>query len=134
LEDDYRQYYCTIQLPQGGYMAAGAVYGGGAYLARYAPETGIGEESPGSESPLLQVGPNPFCSYCAVSFELSRGCVARLELYDLSGRLVDTLMDGHVGAGSHEARIEGSGLAPGVYLLRLRAEDQNLVRRVVLVR
>jgi hypothetical protein len=56
-----------------------------------------------------------------------------LELYDLSGRLVDTVMDEHVSAGSHEARVDGSGLAPGVYLLRLRADDQNLVRRVVLV-
>ncbi|MBD3370479.1 T9SS type A sorting domain-containing protein, partial [Candidatus Fermentibacteria bacterium] len=101
---------------------------------RYAPETGIGEESPEAEDPAFQVSPNPFCSYCSVSFELSRGCAARLELYDLSGRLVDTVLDGHVGAGSHEARLDGSGLAPGVYLLRLRAEDQNLVRRVVLIR
>jgi hypothetical protein len=129
-----RIYYCTIQLPQGGYMAAGGVYQGGAYLARYAPETGIEESPDGPDNAGLSAHPNPFVSSCSVSFEVSQACDARLELYDLSGRLIDSLMDGHVGAGSHEARIEGSGLSPGVYLLRLRAGDRSMVRRVVLVR
>jgi hypothetical protein len=137
LSEDHGAYYSTIQLPQGGYVAAGNTdfYSeGNGLLVHYAPETGIVEEPPRPEGPVLGVAPNPFCSYCAVGFEVSDACDARLELYDLSGRLVDSLMDGHVGAGSHEARIEGSGLSPGIYLLRLRAGDRSMVRRVVLVR
>jgi hypothetical protein len=53
---------------------------------------------------------------------------------DLQGREVAVVAEGEVGAGRHEARIQGGGrgLAPGLYFARLRVADRTLVRRFVI--
>jgi hypothetical protein len=59
----------------------------------------------------------------------------RLELLDVTGRVVSRREVGSLGPGPHAVRLsEGSSLAPGVYLLRLTSGKQALARRVVVIR
>lgn len=64
----------------------------------------------------------------------SPASAARLQLFDISGRLARDLLRGALEAGEHPVRSELGPLAPGVYLLRLRTERGSLVRRVVRLR
>ena len=63
---------------------------------------------------------------------------ARLAIYDVSGRLVRTLVDRHLDVGRHEYRWDGRdgrgrSASAGVYLYRLTTPDGDLTRRMVLV-
>jgi hypothetical protein len=63
----------------------------------------------------------------------------RLAVYDVTGRLVATLVDGVLAAGSHDAVWEGAGGAgrpagPGLYFIRIEAGGTGLTRRFVVIR
>ena len=83
---------------------------------------------------LGQARPNPASGSSLISFALERGGPATLKVYDLSGRLVSTLVNGSLPAGSHEVRFNGKGLPGGVYFYRLEAGNQSATRKLVLVR
>ena len=84
--------------------------------------------------------PNPFNPQTTISFDLPQATEAALHVFDLSGRLVRTLLSGEVaGQGHHEVVWNGcddSGkqVSSGVYLYRLNAGDFSEARRVVLIK
>ncbi len=97
--------------------------------------TGSGDvpEEPTSAA-LLPAYPNPSTGSVVIPFRLpSRQWVA-LRVYDLLGREVRVLLDGEVGAGLHEVRLDARGLAGGVYLVKMEAEDHREARTITLVR
>ncbi|MBR9975977.1 MAG: VWA domain-containing protein [Bacteroidetes bacterium] len=55
----------------------------------------------------------------------------RLEVFDLLGRRVATLIDGAVSPGTHAARFRPDRLAPGIYLTRLSSGSMVTVRKMV---
>jgi len=83
---------------------------------------------------LGEAYPNPFNAVAVVSYQLSVISPARLALYDLSGRLVQTLVDDYQSAGEHRATINGAGLASGVYFLKLAAGNRIATRKIVCVK
>ena len=77
---------------------------------------------------LGAVHPNPFTSFATVEYDVpSAGGRVKLEVFDVSGRHVATLVDGVVPGGPQAARWSGMddetgrAAAPGVYLCRLEA-------------
>jgi hypothetical protein len=80
------------------------------------------------------VFPNPFSTSTKISFFLPQQGPVRLEVYDLSGRLVETPAEGEMTAGEHYVCIDGYGLALGIYLVRLQSGSETATARVVLVR
>jgi hypothetical protein len=93
------------------------------------------EEISFAESSLpLHVFPNPFSSTCSVCFQLEKASQVYLSVFDLSGRLVQTLADEHVPSGQHSEQFDASDLCPGVYLIRIVAGDASASQRCVVVR
>jgi hypothetical protein len=82
----------------------------------------------------LSAFPNPFNSIAQISFSLPRAGNVKLEVYDVTGRLAATLVDGRFEAGEHRVRFDGKELASGIYFLRLRAEGMSKVQKVVMMR
>ncbi len=83
--------------------------------------------------------PNPFNPRTEVRFELPAAGRAVLEVYDLAGRRVRTLIDGDLPAGPHTAvwsgdDDEGRPAATGTYLMRLRHAGAMEVQRATLVK
>jgi hypothetical protein len=91
-------------------------------------------------APFLSAArPNPSRSGTAFDFSVSHAGRVRLGIYDASGRLVRTLVDGSVPGGWHSASWSGADVsdrdvASGVYFLRLDAEGSIETRRVVVLR
>jgi hypothetical protein len=89
---------------------------------------------------LLQNYPNPFNSTTVIRFALPTRADVHLALYNLAGQKVVTLVDGMRSARSYTVHWDGrdaSGrdLASGVYLYRLRAGEQQVeTRRLLLLR
>lgn len=78
--------------------------------------------------------PNPFNSSVSISFALSGNGMARLNVYDLSGRLVKELAVGRYEAGVRKVVWEAEGVGSGVYLLRLESGDKQATQKIVLIR
>ncbi len=99
--------------------------------------TGIDNNLPDlPETHLLSAAyPNPFTPQTAFTLTVRRSQNVRIALYDLTGRRVDTLLDGFLNAGTlHHFKIKGNDLPSGVYVCRVVGEDFADSRAVVLVR
>ena len=83
---------------------------------------------------LGQNYPNPFNPTTTITFDLAKQEQVRLEVFDLLGRKVATVVDGMKTAGSHQVRFDATNLSSGMYLYRLSAGDVSEVRRMVLSR
>lgn len=85
---------------------------------------------------IAGMAPNPVSGEGRLSFMTAQSGAISLELYDLRGRQVSTVLDGmRFEAGEHTILFETAGLQPGVYTARLRdAAGQVAVRQIVVVR
>jgi len=125
-------FYSAVQLPEGGYIAAGTwVYESRAYLVRYAPETGI-EEGEISPAVTFDISPNPFSASLGISYSLPEPGKVELSVYDLSGRLVEDLVSGSISTGEHSVTWNPDPILPdGCYLIVLDACGERAVKRCV---
>jgi hypothetical protein len=78
--------------------------------------------------------PNPFNPTTAISYELRAASSVTLRVYDTSGRLVSTLVEGWQNVGTHQATFNGSHLASGMYLYTLTAGDQTATGEMMLLK
>ena len=76
--------------------------------------------------------PNPFNRSTLISFELSQPSFVLLNLYDVKGQLIATLMNENKQAGTYELEFEAKNLPGGVYFCRLITEHQYQVRPIVI--
>ncbi|MCB1048941.1 MAG: T9SS type A sorting domain-containing protein, partial [Calditrichaeota bacterium] len=77
--------------------------------------------------------PNPFNPSTSIRFSMPETGMASLAIHDLQGRLVATLLDGMVEAGSHELNFDANGLASGSYVYTLRSEFGTQSRMMTLL-
>ena len=83
--------------------------------------------------------PNPFNPTTTIAFDLPEATDVRLEVYDMMGRRVATLVDAQLAAGSYEsvwdARSDsGTSVASGVYIYRIQAGSFVSVSQMVLLK
>ncbi len=84
--------------------------------------------------PSLAVYPNPFNPTTRIVLELPRAGRVTLELYDVTGRHVQTLLDEVKAAGAHTVSVDGATLPSGVYFARLQANKATLTKKLLLLR
>jgi hypothetical protein len=97
------------------------------------------DDSPPAASASLVAYPNPFNPMTTISFTNPHDGRVRLEIIDLRGRLVGTLVDGFARAGRHEIAWNGrsdlgESVASGVYLARLATANRVFHERMTLLR
>jgi len=66
--------------------------------------------------------PNPFNPSTMIVFYAPRRAFVTLRIYDVTGKTIETLVDGEVTAGEHRLQWSGEGCASGVYMCRLAAQ------------
>ena len=93
-------------------------------------------DAPESDVPrvfaLYQNVPNPFRGQSVIRFDLPREADATLEIYNVAGRRLTTLLGGkRFPAGRHQATVDGRDFPAGVYFYRLRAGDQVSSRKLI---
>ena len=98
-----------------------------------------GRQAPASELVLFPSQPNPFSDQTRISFQLPKEGPVSLEVYDLLGNHMTSLVQGTLEPGAHEVtwngrNARGATVAPGVYFYCLVAEGRVLTRRLALVR
>lgn len=83
---------------------------------------------------LEQNYPNPFNPATTICFALPEAGKVTLSVYDIAGRLVAALVDGHRTAGVHEVSFDAANLASGIYVYRLEAGQFTASGKMVLMK
>lgn len=96
----------------------------------------------GAHSPafsLLEAAPNPFGDQTLVRWNLARNSRVEVDVFDVAGRRVTSLLDASGSAGPGSVRWNGRDdhgrtVAAGVYFIRAQAAGETQTKRLVLVR
>ena len=106
---------------------------------RFRVDTGEGARIRPWTFALLQNQPNPFNPETTLRYEIPEACQVRLEIFDMLGQRVRTLVREYQAAGSYEVRWNGLDdggrtMASGLYFYRLQAEERVQIRKMTLLR
>src|SRR5439155_19138366 len=115
------------------YRVSAAFLGGGSEAATALVRT------PRSTFALSGAEPNPSSGACALHFSLSRAGQVSLEIINVSGRRVRTLLRGSLGTGPRAVTWDGrddrgQSVAAGIYFVRLSSGASAAVRTIVHLR
>jgi hypothetical protein len=151
---DWEQHYCTVGIENGDrddglmysyynlYSAGAAPIASGRAIKFTPLEAADPAALPEGGAPPLRLAlhaiePNPLTGLApsaTLRFDLPRAAAVRLGLVDVGGRVVRTLVDGHLTAGRHAVAWEADRAGSGVYFLVLQADGEQVTRRVLRVR
>jgi hypothetical protein len=83
---------------------------------------------------LQQNFPNPFNPATTIRYVIPAAGRVRLDVFNVIGQLVATLVDGRQDAGTYRAQFDARGVASGVYFYRLTWEGSVAVQKMVLLK
>jgi hypothetical protein len=88
---------------------------------------------------LRQNHPNPFTAGTIIGFDMPKQGRVALEVIDVSGRVVRTLLSDAMPAGRHSAAWDGrdnagAEVGPGVYFVRMKAGGFAATRKMMVLR
>jgi hypothetical protein len=78
--------------------------------------------------------PNPFNPTTTIEFTVPSAGQVGLAVYDITGREVATLINSNMTAGTHSVEWNGTTAPSGIYFYRLTYGDQQLTRRMLLLK
>ena len=83
--------------------------------------------------------PNPFNPSTTIRFTMPAAGSAKIEVYNILGKLIATPFDGHAGAGENSVVWDGRNaggelVASGVYLYRMTAGNYTETRKMMLLK
>jgi len=87
-----------------------------------------------SEFSLSQNYPNPFNPVTTIRYSLDKTSDVRLEVYNIAGKLVETLYSGSKSAGAYSVTWDASHLASGVYFYKLVSNTNVMTRKMMLIK
>lgn len=129
-------YVTSLGIYQNNYLYAGTDAGG---MYRWNLTIGAAETETDDPPPVFSVSPNPSAGGVHIRFQINEATAVGLAIYDVSGRLVKTLVSGQNGPGCfHETwdgrNSDGRAVASGVYFCRLDTDTGTLVRKLTITK
>jgi hypothetical protein len=83
---------------------------------------------------LTQNYPNPFNPETEINFSIPENNFVTLRVYDISGRLIKTLVDDFRTAGSFKVNFNSNGIPSGIYFYKLESGSFTDVKKMILVK
>jgi len=83
---------------------------------------------------LYQNYPNPFNPSTTIRYSLPEASHVTLNIYDITGRLAEQLVNQNTPAGFHTVTWDASGYSSGIYFARMQAEDFVKTQKMVLMK
>src|SRR6185295_1713690 len=135
----------TFDRPSGGASTlwlwdvnAGSAAGAPSSIATSNPTVTV-DASPVAAPVLLRARPNPFTARTEIAFVLPAEARAELNVYDVHGRLVRSLVQGPVPAGTNRISWDGTdgrgkAARSGIYFAKLRVGEMSRTERIMLLR
>jgi hypothetical protein len=83
---------------------------------------------------LMQNKPNPFSSVTIIDYSLDQTSHVQLSVYDITGQKIRTLLNERQTAGNHTLTFDGSELASGIYIYKLKVGEFTESKKMLLLR
>jgi hypothetical protein len=83
---------------------------------------------------LSQNYPNPFNPSTTITFSVGMYCYTSLQVYDVLGREVATIISEKLPAGNYSRKWNAANMPSGIYFYRLKAGDFIETRKLVLLK
>ena len=83
---------------------------------------------------LLKNYPNPFNPTTSIAFNLAEATHVKIDIYNSTGQLVNSLLDKNMAAGNHSIEWNASDMASGIYFYKIRVEGMEAVKRLILLK
>ncbi len=83
---------------------------------------------------LSQNYPNPFNPTTKINFDIPKESIVKLNVYDISGRLVANIVNEKKDAGYFTVEFNGSSLSSSVYFYRLETESFTMTKKMMLIK
>jgi hypothetical protein len=83
---------------------------------------------------LLQNFPNPFNPSTKIKYDLPKAGKVKIEIFNLLGQKVATLLNEQMPAGSHEIEFTAKDLPSGIYLYRIEAGSYIDTKKMLLMK
>ncbi|MEX0719103.1 MAG: T9SS type A sorting domain-containing protein, partial [Balneolaceae bacterium] len=78
--------------------------------------------------------PNPFNPTTQIKYDVAKASDVNIKVYDITGRLVQTLVDNRQASGTYTVSFDASGLSTGVYFYRIQAGSFMDVKQMMLIK
>ena len=82
---------------------------------------------------LQAPGPNPARARFGIGFDVPRSAHVSVAVFDVTGRLVATIVDSLMEPGRYSRSVDTAGLAPGVYFVSMRAPGFSAAKKLIVV-
>ena len=83
---------------------------------------------------ITGIYPNPFNSRVRLDYSLSAQAAVNLMIFDVTGRVTLQQEFKSLDAGSHSLSLDAGRWSSGIYLVRLRADDASITKRLVCIK
>ncbi len=83
---------------------------------------------------LIQNYPNPFNPTTQIDFSLSESGYTTVQVFNIAGQLVNTLIDGAMSAGVHSIQFDASNLPAGVYFYSIECNGFTSMKKMTLLK
>lgn len=109
-------------------------------IARFRVRTAIASDGALSSTGIIPgqteitASPNPFNNQINIALNLSENSNIELAVYNIEGRLIETLHSGYTSSGGHNFIFNAGSLASGIYFVRMDSQNETILKKIVLVK
>ncbi len=82
----------------------------------------------------LEIHPNPIIQSMSISYYLPTKATVSLKIYDVSGRIVKTLINEEKTAGNYNVSFDAKKLATGIYFAKFKTGDCKITKKILLIK
>ena len=87
-----------------------------------------------TEFSLNQIYPNPFNPVTTIQYDIAAKGETSLRIFDLSGRLIETLIHENLEPGHHEIKWKPTNIPSGLYFIELRSGTERNIQKITLLK
>jgi hypothetical protein len=100
----------------------------------YSASLKVGQSSKKEKVKLGQNYPNPFNPSTSFTVDMVETGDAVIKVYDLVGKVIQTIYDGTLARGIHTFSFDGSSLPSGMYLYEVKTPSSSIVKKMILTK
>lgn len=134
IEDEIRLFYLNDRDAGAGEFGEGEMTTNSTYMMTLSPRLSIDPVIRPQDFLLWQNYPNPFNAGTTIKFSLAKGANVKLQIFDIAGRLVETLVDREFDVGENSVAWDAKDHSSGIYFARLSNTGGSEVKKLVLLK
>ena len=136
---NYTDYDYAIHGPMTAYYKIAVINGERESEFTETLDIGVGFYKSGNDSKelsykLFQNYPNPFNPTTSIKFAIKEDSFVTLEIFDILGNEVRTLVNSFLRAGNHSVEFDGNGVGNGIYIYKIQANNFINVKKLILLK